>query len=155
MAHTLLRSQQQSCIEQYMTDLKTSPGHSSEEFKSWPLSIEESFQINRFWSQGHSFCQAKRNLKILYSLPLQKLSLNALNGKMRAEFFEAATASHASLALINCNQQSDESLTIFTYRWNELFLQSSTVVDLACLLPKLPSLLSFAVGLLTNIAFLE
>ena len=34
------------------------------------------------------------------------------------------TVCHDSLALINCKQQTDESLTSFIYRWSELFLQS-------------------------------
>ena len=33
-------------------------------------------------------------------------------------------ASHASLSLINCKQQSNESLTAFIFQWSELSLES-------------------------------
>ena len=41
-------------------------------------------------------------------------------GKMYAKFSKVNTAGHASLALINCKERSDESLTAFIYAWVEL-----------------------------------
>ena len=52
--------------------------------------------------------------------------------KMHPEFSKVATAAHASPVLMNCKQQSNESLTSFIYRWGQLFLQSCGMTAEQC-----------------------
>ena len=68
------------------------------------------------------FTKAKGNLKLLYAIPLHIFSWYSLQRKMHAEFSEVATASHASLSLINCKQHLDDCITVFIYRWGELLV---------------------------------
>ena len=99
--------------------LKTCTGDSSGELNTWLLSIEKVSKLTSNDPKDTCFTKAVGNfLKFLYSLPLHKLSWKFLKEKMHGDFAKRATTIYASLALINCKQQLDESLTAFIIRFS-------------------------------------
>ena len=127
---TLQHFQLQYLMDHYMNGLKTCTGDNSDRFTSWLLSVAKVTKLIDDKPRNICFAKAEGNLfKYLHTLPLKKFSWHSIKEEIWAEFSKVATASHASLTVINFKQQIGESLKSSTYRWRELLLQSYSISE--------------------------
>ena len=115
---------------QHMNDLKTCTSTNSDECAYG--NCRKGFKVMDNSLENMSAAKGEGNLcKFFYSLPL-KCSQYIIKETMRTKFSKEETASHAILALINCKQSGDDSLTSFTYWWEKLLLQSNGISAEQC-----------------------